>query len=323
MPTKDVAIVIPTYNDEETLSECLESIYNLEFEGEYTTIIVDGYSDDNTVEIAERYGCKVVFEDEGTISYARELGVQKTDKEFIAFTDADCVVPENWLSTLIKNFGSNKEIAAVGGPNLTPDDDTPFAKSVGDVLSLLSGVGSRYGYDGDETHEIYHNPTCNVMYRREVIEEVGGFRSDLVTVDDEEMDYRIRENGYKILFTPEAKVLHYRRPSMRSFTKMGYRYGLGRAQVTKIHPDMGEWFHFAPSIIISLLSPSLVAGLVSKKWLKSSIMMVFLGVFGIICMSFYLALNRQRWTQLPVYFLLISIWFWSWGTGFINGLAKM
>ncbi|CQR48725.1 N-glycosyltransferase [Haloferax massiliensis] len=294
----------------------------MNYPGSFNTIIVDGHSKDDTISIAEKYDCDVIFEDKGTISYARELGVEKSDSEFVAFTDADCVVPENWLSTLINHFDDNGKVAAVGGPNITPEDDSTFAKSVGDVLSLLSGAGARYGFEGKETREIYHNPTCNVVYRREVIEEVGGFNHDLITVDDEEMDYRIREQDYKILYTPEAEVLHYRRPSWKSFTKMGYRYGLGRAQATKLHPEMGEWFHFAPSSIILLLALFLGNAVRSRSWVKRFAGTLSLGVMGIVSMSVFLSAKRNRWTQLPVYVILISIWFWSWGVGFIKGLCQ-
>ncbi|ELY77552.1 glycosyltransferase [Natrinema gari] len=322
MTEYDTSIVIPTYNDEDTLEACLDSLESLDYVGTYNTIIVDGHSNDRTVEIAETYGCDVIFEDKGTISYARELGVKASNSEFIAFTDADCVVPDDWLSTLISHFDDHGEVAAVGGPNITPPDDTSFAKSVGDVLSLLSGAGARYGFEGEETREIYHNPTCNVVYRREVIEEVGGFNHDLITVDDEEMDYRIREKGYTILYTPEAEVLHYRRPSWKSYTKMGYRYGIGRAQATKLHPEMGEWFHFAPSSIILLLASFLAGSVKSRSWLKVLAGTLSLGSLGIISMSVYLSEKRNRWTQLPVYAILISIWFWAWGIGFIKGLLR-
>jgi len=320
MSKYDISIVIPTYNDEETLEACLDSIESLNYAGTYNTFIVDGNSNDRTVEIAEKYGCNIIFENKGKISYARELGVKASNSEFIAFTDADCVVPEDWLSTLINCFDDEGDIAAVGGPNITPDDDSTFAKSVGDVLSLLSGAGARYGFEGAETQEIYHNPTCNVIYRRKVIEEVGGFDHYLITVDDEEMDYRIRERGYKILYTPEAEVLHYRRPDLKSFTKMGYRYGIGRAQATKLHPEMAEWFHLAPSSIILLLISFLIAGIRSRFWLRVLFGTLTLGTMGIICISSYLSAEKGDWSRLVIYATLISIWFWAWGVGFVKGL---
>ncbi len=188
-----ISIVIPTKNNGDILEKCLFSIQNLECpEDRLEVIIVDGHSADDTVGIAKKYGCKVIFEDEGRISYAREIGVRQAKGKFIAFTDADCVVDRDWIKELIKHF--KDDVAAVGGPNITPEDDSAFAKCVGVILSFLSKPGARYGFCEEEVREIYHNPTCNVMYRKSVLEEVGGFNHSLVTVDDEELDYRIREN---------------------------------------------------------------------------------------------------------------------------------
>jgi len=126
----DVSIVIPTKNNADILEKCLKSIQNLDYPKEkMEVIIVDGNSTDGTVDIAKKYGCKVIFEDRGTISYARDVGVRNAGGRFIAFTDADCAVDRDWIKELIKHF--NGDVAAVGGPNLTPDDDTEFAKCVG------------------------------------------------------------------------------------------------------------------------------------------------------------------------------------------------
>ena len=81
----------------------------------YEVIIVDGYSTDDTVEIAKRYGCKIVYENAGTIGGARNIGVENSTGKYIAFTDSDCIVDKNWLKNLIGQF-TDEKIASVGGP---------------------------------------------------------------------------------------------------------------------------------------------------------------------------------------------------------------
>jgi glycosyltransferase involved in cell wall biosynthesis len=163
-----VSIVIPTKNNGDILEKCLISIQNLDYpKEEIETIIVDGHSTDGTVEIAKKYGCKIVYEDIGTRGGACNIGVKNANGEFkfIVFTDADCVVPKNWLKNLVKHFNSEK-IACVGGPNVTPKDDTEFAKCVGVVLSFLSKPGSRYGFNIDRVTETFHNSGCNVAIEK-------------------------------------------------------------------------------------------------------------------------------------------------------------
>jgi len=75
-----VSIIIPTKNNGDILDKCLASIQNLDYpKDKYEVIIVDGHSTDNTVEIVKKYGCKVVYEDRGRISYARDIGVKQID----------------------------------------------------------------------------------------------------------------------------------------------------------------------------------------------------------------------------------------------------
>ena len=317
---KTVSIIIPTKNNGDILEKCLASIQNLDYpKDEYEVIIVDGHSTDGTVEIVKKYGCKVVYEDKGRISYARDLGVKHAEGEFIAFTDADCVVDRNWLKELIRHF-ADENVAAVGGPNITPEDDTEFARCVGEVLSFLSKPGARYGLREERRREIYHNPTCNVMYKKEVLEEVGGFNHNLITVDDEELDYRIRRKGYKILYTPKAIVYHYRRPTWKKFAKMAWNYGIGRMQAIKLHRDMGKWYHYTPSALISLLL--LLFGLSALNPLFPLIAFSILvgGGAGIGVMSLYLARKNMR--NVLNYYGLIAIWFWGYGLGMFRGIIK-
>lgn len=315
-----VSIVIPVKNCAEMLERCLRSIRNMDFPLDaYEVVVVDGGSVDGSVEIAKKYGCKVVFEDKGTISYARDIGVKNAVGEFIAFTDADCVVDRNWIKELLVCFTDDK-IAAVGGPNLTPEDDCDFGKAVGDVLSFLSKVGPRYGLKAKEVMEVYHNPTCNVMYRRRVYEEVGGFNPKLVTVDDEELDYRIRLKGYKILYTPKAVVYHYRRKSWWSFARMAYNYGLGRMQAIKLHRNMGRWFHYAPTAIILFIFLLFALSFLNNFFLLIAFLTLLLGGLGIALISLYLSMKNRR---NPLrYFGLIAVWFWGYGLGMLGGLLK-
>jgi glycosyltransferase involved in cell wall biosynthesis len=315
-----VSIVIPVKNCSGMLEKCLESIRNMDFPVDaYEVVVVDGGSVDGSVEVAEKYGCRVVFEDGGVISYARDFGVKNAVGEFIAFTDSDCVVDRGWIRELLACF-TDDMVAAVGGPNVTPEDDCDFGKAVGDVFSFLSKAGPRYGFEADEVMEIYHNPTCNVMYRRKVLEEVGGFNHKLVTVDDEELDYRIRRRGYRILYTPKAVVHHYRRRDWRGFARMAYNYGLGRMQAIKLHMDMGRWFHYAPPAIILLIFLLLALSVLNNVFLSAAFLALFLGGLGIAVISLYL--SRKTGRNPLRYFGLIAVWFWGYGLGMLRGLLK-
>ena len=317
-----VSIIIPTKNNGNIIARCLDSIRKLDYpEDKIEIVIVDGHSIDNTVEIAKRYTDKIIYEDKGTISYARDLGVKESSGEFIAFTDADCVVDKNWIKNLLKHFNSER-IAAVGGPNVTPEDDTDFAKCAGTILSFLCKPGARYGLNADKVLEIYHNPTCNVMYRERVLEEVGGFNHNLVAEDDEELDYRIKEKGYKILFTPDAKVLHYRRPTWKKFMRMAFNYGIGRTQVIKLHRDMGRWYYYTPSMLILVIIILFALSFLNPILPLIAFSILVIGGIGIGLIGLYLGTRTGRMRDFFNFYLLIAIWFWGYGIGMFRGIVK-
>ena len=320
MRNNKISIIIPTKNNGDILEKCLASIENLDYpKEEYEVIIVDGHSTDDTVEMAKKFGCKVVYENVGTIGGARDIGVENSTGKYIAFTDSDCVVDRNWLKNLIGQFKAEK-IASVGGPNTTPEDDTEFAKCAGQVLKFLSNPGPRYGLNANKVMEIYHNPTCNSAYRKSIFQEVNGFNPKLITCDDEELDYRIKEKGYKIFYTAEAKVMHYRRPTWRKFMKMAWNYGIGRMQAIKLHRDMGKWYHYTPSALISLIGLLFVLSAVNPLFPLIAFFILVGGGVGIGIMSFYLARKKMR--NIVYYYGLIAIWFWSFGFGMFKGMTK-
>jgi len=286
---------------------------------DYEVIIVDGHSVDHTVKIAEKYGCKVVYENVGTIGGARNTGVKHSSGKYIVFTDVDCVVERSWMNALITTL-EESNIASAGGPNLTPEDDSDFAKSVGAVLSFLSQAGARYGFNAEGTQQIYHNPTCNVAYRREVFLESGGFNGSLITCDDEELDYRLLEKGHKIVYTSNARVLHYRRPTYKKFMKMAFNYGVGRMQVTKLHRGMGKWFHYMPITTIVLLSLLSALSFTNPFFGLLALITAVAGGVGIGVMSAYLTTRRH----LPFFteYVLILIWFFGYGFGTLRGVFE-
>jgi cellulose synthase/poly-beta-1,6-N-acetylglucosamine synthase-like glycosyltransferase len=318
-----VSIVIPAKNEESIIKRCIASLEHIDYpRDKLEVVIINDGSTDNTKNIVLNYNWKLNFnyiETDGVgVSKARDIGFKNATGDFIAFSDADCTLDSRWIKELLKPFKSN--VAAVGGPNLTPEDDTKFSKCVGTVLSFLSKPGARYGFVEGDVMEIDHNPTCNVMYQKTVLEEVHGFNHKLITADDEELDYRIRKKGYKIMYTPEAKVDHYRRHNWKKFFKMAYNYGLGRMQAIKLHPKMGRWFHFAPStfvlVIVSLLLLSFLNYL--YFWAALIILVLSIGSIGVISLYF----GSKSDCKFSTFFSLVNIWLWLYGIGMLRGVLK-
>lgn len=326
-----VSIVIPTLNEEKNLERLLKSLRELKYpKKKYEVVIVDGGSRDRTIEIAKEGRARVFFNKKKLRGAGCQIGVNKAKGEFIAFTDADCVVPGEWLvklvgylppsprQTRLRGASKEKNVAGVGGPNITPKDDASFAKASGEVIGLLTKAGARYGFSGGGVRETFHNSGCNVLYRKKAIDDVGGFNPDLITCEDEELDFRIREKGYKLLFTPEVVVDHYRRPTYKKILIQAYRFAFGRAQAIKLHFGMARWFHFVPSLL--LLGICLIS-LIGLIWRKYQIFYLWtLVLLAFILVALFLTLSKKG--NFFIYFLVLILWFLGWGGGFVKGLFK-
>ena len=85
------------------------------------------------------------------------------------------------------------------------------------------------------------------------IQRVGYFNEELKIAEDLELDLRIINNGYKLVYTPTAKVRHHGRQSMSKFILQMYNYGVWRAWAGKQYPGLLKPKHLLPSLFLVLL----------------------------------------------------------------------
>lgn len=136
-----ISIVIPARNEEENISELLESIENDDFE-DYEVIVVDGDSSDRTVEVAKEYGAKVIEGPLEGISAARNKGWKAAEGDIIYFLDADSVLPKGTLAK-IKNEFEEDNIDAIN----SKIDRIP-SSAVGRAVNVENHVGTQEMYVG-------------------------------------------------------------------------------------------------------------------------------------------------------------------------------
>lgn len=165
-----ISVVIPAYNEEESIAETLESLQKQNYQGKYEVIVVDNTSIDNTAKIAKKYGAKVFYEARKGESYAKQLGFEKASGEFIATTDADTILPSDWLKQMAQKLIQEKDLVAIGGwfkikegrliPRL--------------ILNYLSPTATIL-YRSIFGKEILYDP--NFMVKRKALLAVGGYRN--------------------------------------------------------------------------------------------------------------------------------------------------
>jgi GT2 family glycosyltransferase len=219
-----ISVVIPVRNQGHKMKKCLDAVFNQTLEP-FEVIVVDGHSTDNTVAIAERFPTTVLYEDYGTRAGANQVGIGHAEGDYIAFTDADCIPKRDWLENLLKGFSEG--IVGVGGSvnnigsGFVEDSINAATRSfLGSATSIQGRV-----YEGKRF--VRSISGCNSMYRKEDLLRVEGFDVTLTTAEDTELNARLRKIG-KLLYTPEATILHDHSRGLREFAKRMYQYGYGR-----------------------------------------------------------------------------------------------
>lgn len=111
-----IIVVIPALNEEKLLPDCLKSLRNQDYKGEYEIVVADNGSTDGTARIARGFGVKVIPANEKRgVFYARQVGADAARGDIIAQADADTVYPKDWLQRIAGHFASHPEVVAVAG----------------------------------------------------------------------------------------------------------------------------------------------------------------------------------------------------------------
>ena len=236
-----VSVVVCVYNGERTLDSCLASLEKLNYPN-YEVIVVNDGSTDGSQKIAERYQyIRLINQENKGLSEARNVGIRASTGEIIAFTDSDCTADADWLTYLVARFQSS-DFAAVGGPNLSPPDDSMVATCV----AVSPGAPAHVLLD-DEVAE--HIPGCNMAFRREALQAIAGFDPIFRAAgDDVDVCWRLQNKGYKIGFSPAAVVWHFRRNTIRDYLKQQRGYGKAETLLFFKHPTrfnvlgQSRWF---------------------------------------------------------------------------------
>jgi peptidoglycan/xylan/chitin deacetylase (PgdA/CDA1 family) len=136
-----ISIVIPALDEEGLIAQCLESLKNQDYQGDYEIIVADNGSTDGTVNIARSYGVKVILcLEKKSVTYARRCGADAALGDIIAQADADTVYPRDWLAKIADFFASHPDAAALAGRFLYKDPPSWawFEYSLRDATNRLS-----------------------------------------------------------------------------------------------------------------------------------------------------------------------------------------
>lgn len=176
---KKITVIVPAYNEEELIAGCLDSLLNQTLDSNhYEIIVVDNNSSDLTARITQSKGVKVEHETRKGYVHAIRRGIEASQTELIAFTDADCRVPPDWLEKILAYFESSTKVVGVGGKLAFYDIPPIVDKTVRSILYLNEAL-----------------PGNNMAVRREALYQIGGVDPRINLTVDYWLTLKLRKVG--------------------------------------------------------------------------------------------------------------------------------
>jgi len=269
--------VVATHNRASLLPRLLEGLAKQTDARLGGVVLVDDASDDDTWETLSKLAAAAPFpvkvlrmaENSGPAA-ARNVGWKATQADAVAFTDDDCVPQPGWLNALAGRLA---------------EADFVQGRTVADPAQLHHLGPFSHMVQFDKPDGYYE--TCNIAYRRRVLEELGGFdesfrlaadehrRGGPIFGEDTDLAWRALEHGATAAFETEAVVLHDISPSSYRSRLARVRRAKGIPRLVRRHPGMREvmyarWFYvsYHPPALLAAVGAILALRGKSRWWLR-------------------------------------------------------
>lgn len=303
IPNPAISIVIPVLNEEKVLGRCLESLVKQGFPSAFfEVIVVDNGSTDRTLAIARQFDKTVtltILRKAGVhISALRNLGAASAKGQFLAFLDADCLAPPQWLSRAVDRLRYDDSMVT-GAHYTIPDDSSWVARAwYQDQHSVKHGAVS-------------YVPSGNLVLSRSLFFRVGGFDESIETNEDSEFCHRASRAGVPVLAQPSLSVIHLGTPqTIKSFYRKHSWQGRAVQKVfwrDILHSGNFKSILYALYTVLCLLA-TIISVPVAFLW--SNFAVPLAPIFSLIVGSFLLAARaatfRKRWAiVIPLTFLFL------------------
>lgn len=225
-----LSVIIPVYNDPGGLEQTLRSLVRQENATDFEIIVVDNNSTDKTPHVIDEFEethPDLVFgylETKIQGSYAaRNTGIEHASGDFLAFIDADVTVEDTWIADVLGRFqNSDVDYLGCNVEMYIPDrENTIWAR-----YDVAMGLPVEHYLQTK-----HFAPTCSLVVRKEVIEQVGRFDETLVSGGDKEFGNRVAREGLSMEYADEIVVRHPARTSLKGHVNKAKRIGRGQTQL--------------------------------------------------------------------------------------------
>ncbi|MFC5027653.1 glycosyltransferase family 2 protein [Streptomyces sp. DSM 41987] len=262
-----VSVIMPVLNEERHLRDSVRHTLEQDYPGELEVVIALGPSGDRTDEIA----AELVAEDPrvhtvpnptGRTPAALNAAIKASRHPVVVRVDGHGMLSPDYIATAVRLLAETGA-ANVGGI-MHAEGENAWEDAVAAAMTSKVGVGNAAFHTGGVAA-----PADTVylgVFRREVLEQQGGYNEEFIRAQDWELNYRIREAGHLIWFSPELRVSYRPRPNVRELAKQYKNYGRWRHVVARYHRGSVNVRYLAPPAAVLGIAAGIVVGAAVTPW---------------------------------------------------------
>lgn len=317
-----VSVVMPVLNEERHLADAVRHILAQDYPGDLELVIALGPSADRTDEIAAALAAadpriRTVANPTGRTPSALNAAIGASTREIVVRVDGHGLLTPGYIRTavrLLAETGADN----VGGV-MHAEGQTVFERAVAVAMTSKLGVGNAKFHTGGQP-----GPAETVylgVFRRAVLEKLGGYDEAFVRAQDWELNHRLRQAGGLVYFSPELRVTYRPRPSIRALAKQYYDYGRWRRVVMRTHAGTASARYLAPPTALLAVAIGTVLGLIGVAagagWLELGWIVPGGYLAGIVAGSIREGRGQPGAVRARLPLVLVAMHF-SWGWGFLT-----
>ena len=316
----NVSVIIPCKNEERYIAKCIDSILQSDYPNELISIYVcDGLSNDKTPEIVreiakQHNNVHLLINQKETTPYALNLGLKTSTADVKIILGAHAEVDTAFIAENVKVLNKYPEVGCSGGIIINVFENET-SEVIGTAMSSPFGVGNAHFRTGQK--DGFVDTVAFGAYRKEVFEKIGYFDEELARNQDDEFNFRMLKEGFKIFLSKNIRSKYYVRASFNKLFRQYYQYGYWKVFVNKKHHTITTIRQLIPLFFVLFLLFAAVTSFVHPLLFgfNLSILVLYFAFAFIFAMK--IAKKKKQIPRIIFTFLILHI---SYGWGYLMGI---
>lgn len=318
-----ISIVIPCYNEQDTIGLLLDAIRNQSFPLEAMEVVIaDGLSSDATRRRVAEYqaahpelALRVVDNPQRIIPAGVNRAIAAAGGDIIVRMDAHSAPHAQYVARCVEALQAGRGENVGGVWEIRPRDGSWVARAIAAAAAHPLGVGDAHYRHAETAQEVDTVPFG--AFHRALIERIGAFDETLLTNEDYEFNVRVRRSGGRVWLDPAIRSVYYARRTFAELARQYWRYGYWKARMLRRYPDTLRWRQaLPPAFVLSLLGLALLSPFFSLAgWIfviESLVYALILTIVGVQA-----AIKKRDWALAPGVPLAIVTMHLAWGSAFL------